>query len=148
MLVCDLHIENKIESYFKSPQLFNQHYQAALASSFAMANAFFQLGEIEESKILITSVGIWQSSIKQQLQNTVSINTPPIWLRKITNQEQQAVKQSFSIINNTNGALEYINNTYQLCLDEKIDINNLLHNEKELLVITPKATKKTYLTYG
>ena len=128
MLVCDLHIENKIESYFKSPQLFNQHYQAALASSFAMANAFFQLGEIEESKILITSVGIW--------------------LRKITNQEQQAVKQSFSIINNTNGALEYINNTYQLCLDEKIDINNLLHNEKELLVITPKATKKTYLTYG
>lgn len=147
MLVCDLHIENKVESYFKSPQLFNQHYQATLASSFAMANAFFQLGEIEEAKILITSVGVWQSSIKQQLQSIVSMNTPPIWLRKITNQEQQAVKQSFSIINNTNGALEYINNTYQLCLDEKIDINNLIHNEKELLVITPKATKKTYFSH-
>lgn len=146
MLVCDLHIENKIENYFKSPELFHQHYQGALASSFAMANAFAQLGEIKEAKMVITSTEIWQSSIKQKLKSIVSTNTPPVWLGRLTKQEQSTVKQSLSMIKDTNDALDYIKDTYQLCIDESVDINKLINNKKELLVITPKVNKKLHLS--
>lgn len=137
ILVCDLYIDNKIENYFKSPELFNQHYQGALASSFAIANAFNQLGELEEAQKIIASIDTWQLSISQKIHGIVSAKTPPIWLRTITKQEKHTLKKSLFMITNTSNALEYINNTYQLCIDEKLDINALLNNERELLVIEP-----------
>lgn len=145
MLVCRAHIDNNIKGYFTSQELFNQHYQGALASSFAIANAFAQLGEIEEALIIINSTDIWQSTIKQSLKDIVFQIPPPVWLGQLTKQQQKMTQQSLTIIKHTDSALEYFGNTYQICIDEKIDINQIINNDKELLILTPRNSNKKYL---
>ena len=144
MYQCDMYVNpNDVKRFFYQTELFDQYYQGVLGSSFAIANAFFQLGETQEALNVIQSIKSWQLIIESSLKKVILGSNPPVWLGKLTDKQKNYSKKSLLLIHDTASALEYTKNTYQICIDESLDLNQLMHNEKELLVIAPKKRNTT-----
>lgn len=137
--ICDDYIlTNNIKHLFLKIKEFTLYNKWVLVSSFAISNAFAQLDEIDEAKNTIISIECWQKTIEKTLRDTILKPTTPIWIGQLTHHQKKEIKESVYFISNTKNIFEYTKNTYEICINESLDIKDLNQNNNDLLVITPK----------
>ncbi|PVZ64477.1 hypothetical protein [Pelagibaculum spongiae] len=118
-----------VQRTYQQPAFFETCFKIAITSGLAIASAYSQLGQHEESSIVIQDIMQWQQDVSEKFM--APAYNKPVWLAHLPEQAKLAASQVVTLQKSAPQMLEYLKDQYALKCDNFTSVEGLLVFEAE-----------------